>query len=196
MSINVWLDRSDQLVVGAEIYHSHRRFQWWDYSPSNSQLLLRCDGGREWTRIDVLFKAVLVTKIRDNYNGLHIRCATTSERDQIQTENPGITYTDPQANEFDLGCRYFILDDGSGGLDYVVAQSIGWHEGYETREATNGDLGTRYRQIFVVVGPAFGRGPHVYGTYLNRVEAEHSREQLAARYPGAPFTIEAAPVGI
>lgn len=192
MSINVWLDRSDQLVSGAEIYHSHRRFQWWDYTPSTSQLLLRCDGGREWTRIDVLFKAVLVMKVRENYNGLHIRCATPSEKDLIQRENPGVTYIDPETSEFDLGCRYFVLDDGSGGLDYVVAQSIGWHEGYETTR----DPSAGFRQIFAVVGPAFGRGPHVYGAYVTRVEAEHSREQLAARYPGGAFTIEATAVGV
>ena len=134
MSINVWLDRSEQLKAGTEIYRSHRKFTWWDYTSAHSRLLLRCDGGTDWTRIDVLFKSVYVMKVRSNYNGLHIRCATTAEQELIQRDTPGITYLDPACSEFDLGSRYFILDDGSGELDYVVAQAIGWHEDHARGE--------------------------------------------------------------
>lgn len=205
MSINVWLDRSDQLVAGAEIFRSHRKFQWWDYTPSHNQLLLRCDGGSIWTRVDVHFKAVSVMKVQSNYNGLHIRCATPSERDRIQSETPGITYFDPESSEYDLGCRYFILDDGSGGLDYVVAQAIGWHEyhdrgqpGYVTTQAAPmpAEDRIRYRHIYVVLGLAFGPEPHVYGTFLTRGEAEHNRKLLADRYPDGTFTIDETPVRV
>src|SRR4051812_6218986 len=122
MAIDVWLNRSEQLVPGTELYRSKRSFTWWDYTPSHNQLLLRSDGSADTTRIDVLFKAVDVMKVRSHYNGLRIRCATLAEQEQIQGETPEITYIDPASNKFDQGSRYFVLE-ASDGFDYVVADT-------------------------------------------------------------------------
>lgn len=133
MVIDVWLNRSEQLLAGAELYRSDRNFTWWDYTPSHGQLLLRSEAHDGETRIDVLFKAVAVMKVRSHYNGLRIRCATPTEQDRIRSETPEITYYDPTINKFDQGSRYFVLDS-DGGVDYVVAQAVGWHEDHDLGE--------------------------------------------------------------
>ncbi|MFI6031106.1 hypothetical protein [Amycolatopsis magusensis] len=101
--------------------------------PSHSQLLLRSDGSADTTRIDMLFKAVDVMKVRSHYNGLRIRCATLTEQEQIQGETPEITYIDPASDKFDQGSRYFVLE-ASDGFDYVVADAVGWHEDHALGE--------------------------------------------------------------
>lgn len=123
MTVDVWLNRSDQLVAGAELYSSDRGFELCDYTPSHDQLLLRSPGRDGGTRIDVLFKAVDVIKVRDHYNGLRIRSATDAEQQRIRSETPEITYHDPASNQFDQGHRYFVLAEARGGFDYIVAQA-------------------------------------------------------------------------
>lgn len=133
MVVDVWLNRSGQLLAGAELYRSERNFTWWDYTPSHGQLLLRSEGRDGETRIDVLFKGVAVMKVRSRYNGLRIRCATPAEQDRIHGDTPEITYYDPSSNKFDQGSRYFVLG-ADGGFDYVVAQGVGWHEDHHLGE--------------------------------------------------------------
>lgn len=110
-----------------------RNFAWWDYTPSHGQLLLRSEGHGGETRIDVLFRAVVVMKVRSHYNGLRIRCATPAEQDRIRGDTPEITHYDPSINKFDQGSHYFVLDSDNG-LDYVVAEAVGWHEDHDLGE--------------------------------------------------------------
>lgn len=128
VTAHAWLNNSDQLTPGKELYRSDRTFKWWDYTPSHGQLLLRSEGGTDRTRVDVLFKPVDVIKVRSHYQGLRIRCATPAEQTQIQAETPEVSYQDPADNKFGEGHRYFVLQPAGGGVDYIVARAVGWHE--------------------------------------------------------------------
>lgn len=97
-----WLNQDSQFVAGQEIFRSEREFAVWAYTVSHGQLLLRATGR---PRIDVLFKNVSAMKVRAEYDGLVIRCATEDE-----SERPGE--------------RLLVLGDS----DYVVAGAVGWRE--------------------------------------------------------------------
>ncbi|MFH8382059.1 hypothetical protein ACH4E7_14080 [Kitasatospora sp. NPDC018058] len=72
------------------------------------------------TTIDVLFKPAGVLKIRDDYDGVVIRCATVQEAESIRTAYPGIRFCRDD--------RVFMLES-NGEIDYLVAMAVGWHEG-------------------------------------------------------------------
>ena len=124
MVIDVWLNQSEQLAAGVELYRSERSFTWWDYTPSHGQLLLRSEGNADTTRIDMLFKAVAVLKVRSHYDGLRVRCATLAEQEHIQGGTP---------EKLGRGSHYFVLEAGDG-FDYVVADAVGWHEDHHLGE--------------------------------------------------------------
>jgi hypothetical protein len=90
MTSKAWLNRDHELTPGTEIYRSDRWFQMSAYTASHSQLLLRSttgpdrEGREHETTIDLLFKPVQALKIRDDYVGLVIRCATIEEAEQIK----------------------------------------------------------------------------------------------------------------
>jgi hypothetical protein len=134
MTAHAWLNRSNQLAPGTELYSSDRMFQCWDYTASHSQLLLRSNGGADRTRVDVLFNLVDVMKVRSPYEGLRIRCATPAEQARIQAETPELSYRDPADSKYDQGDRYFVLEPADGGFDYVVAGAVGWHEDHDLGE--------------------------------------------------------------
>jgi hypothetical protein len=120
-----WLNTEDRFVPGVELFRSDRAFALWAYTVSHSQLLLRtrttrADGSRQ-SRIDILFKPVRAMKIRADYDGLVIRCATSAEAERITTE-----YSD-----FRDDARCLVLESGSS-RDYVVADAVGWNEDTET----------------------------------------------------------------
>jgi hypothetical protein len=117
MRSEAWLNQNHQFAVGAEIFRSNRSFGLWAFSVSHSQLLLRARGTDDGSRIDVLFKPVEAMKVRADYDGLVIRCASTDERERILR---------------DLDCsgahlRVLMLET-AGRLDYVVAAAVGWRE--------------------------------------------------------------------
>ncbi|GAA4086846.1 hypothetical protein [Actinomadura miaoliensis] len=120
-----WLNAEERFVPGAELFRSDRAFTTWAYTISHSQLLLRTrtawrDGCRQ-SRIDVLFKPVQAMKIRIEYDGLVIRCATSAEEEWIRADNTGLA----------LDARCLILETG-GDQDYVVTHAVGWEEDMET----------------------------------------------------------------
>ncbi|GAA4236970.1 hypothetical protein FHR32_006148 [Streptosporangium album] len=78
-------------------------------------------GGEYQSRIDIVFKPVEAMKLRIDYHGLVIRCATQAETERIHSEVNGI---DPEA-------RCLILETAEG-QDYVVTYAIGWEEDMET----------------------------------------------------------------
>lgn len=111
----------DETAARAELFQSDRRFSVWAYTVSHSQVLLRSRtpiiNGRRQSRIDVLFKPVMAMKTRMDYVGLVIRCATADERDHVLDETGLAGRPLP----------VFMLVTGDG-LDYVVAQAVGWQE--------------------------------------------------------------------
>jgi hypothetical protein len=76
------------------------------------------DGSRQ-SRIDIVFKPIEAMKVRIEYDGLVIRCATPAEAEQIYIENTGIDHG--------RGARCLILETG-GDRDYVVTYAVGWEE--------------------------------------------------------------------
>ncbi|MFE7570664.1 hypothetical protein ACFU76_27505 [Streptomyces sp. NPDC057539] len=124
MTNKAWLRSDQQLAPGTEIFQSDRRFLLWAYTVSHGQLLLRSVGrsdlpGEPETTIDLLFKPATVLKIRDDYRGLAIRCATTAESEIIKAENPSVT--------FGRDDHVFLLES-QGETDHIVAMAAGWHE--------------------------------------------------------------------
>ncbi|MGR6998742.1 hypothetical protein ACU686_12505 [Yinghuangia aomiensis] len=136
-----WLNNASRLEPGREIFRSDRSFHLLAYTASHSQLLLRSPedfarpGDPSNTTIDVLFKPVDLLRIRKNYTGLVIRCATAEETDSIQAEHP--------ATGFQYGERVFVLES-EGETDYIVAMAVGWHEDVlpRTRPSFYSDLDT------------------------------------------------------
>ncbi|WP_329246339.1 hypothetical protein OG417_51480 [Actinoallomurus sp. NBC_01490] len=120
-----WLNTTDRFVPGAELFRSDRAFTVWAYTISHSQLLLRTrttmqDGSRQ-SRIDIVFKPVRAMKVRIEYDGLVIRCATPAEARRISGADTGI--------HDDAHC--LILETGNDH-DYVITYAVGWEEDMET----------------------------------------------------------------
>ncbi|GIH29562.1 hypothetical protein Aph01nite_78720 [Acrocarpospora phusangensis] len=125
MHTREWLNTEDRFVPGAELFRSDRAFTVWAYTISHSQLLLRTrttghDGSTQ-SRIDVLFKPVRAMKLRVEYDGLVIRCATQPEAERIHAENTGIT----------RDARCLILET-AGESDYVMTHAVGWQADLES----------------------------------------------------------------
>ncbi|MFJ5927729.1 hypothetical protein ACIQF6_34560 [Kitasatospora sp. NPDC092948] len=125
MTDRTWLNRDHQLVPGKELFRSERRFHLLAYTASHGQLLMRSAGrpdeaGEPETTIDLLFKPAAVMKIRDDYRGLAIRCATEAESEQVEADHASVS--------FGQGDHVFVLES-QGESDYVVAMAVGWTEG-------------------------------------------------------------------
>ncbi|MFJ6686951.1 hypothetical protein [Streptomyces werraensis] len=125
MTDSTWLNRDHQLIPGKEVFRSERRFHLLAYTASHGQLLLRSVGqpgepGEPETTIDLLFKPAIVVKIRDDYRGLAIRCATAAESEQVKVEYASVS--------FGRDDRVFVLES-QGESNYVVAMAVGWKEG-------------------------------------------------------------------
>ncbi|KUJ56902.1 hypothetical protein ADL25_04865 [Streptomyces sp. NRRL F-5122] len=125
MTDSTWLNRDHQLIPGKEVFHSERRFHLLAYTASHGQLLMRSVGrpdepGEPETTIDLLFKPAAVVKIRDDYRGLAIRCATAAESAQVKTDHASMSFSRDD--------RVFVLES-QGESDYVVAMAVGWREG-------------------------------------------------------------------
>jgi hypothetical protein len=80
MHQEAWLNQDHQFPPGREVFRSERSFAVWAYTVSHSQLLLRTRTAGGQPRIDVLFKPVEAMKIRTDFDGLVIRCATPAGR--------------------------------------------------------------------------------------------------------------------
>lgn len=124
MTNKAWLRSDQQLAPGTEIFRSDRRFLLWAYTVSHGQLLLRSVGrpdlpGEPETTIDLLFKPATVLKIRDDYRGLAIRCATAAETEIVKAENTSVTFSRDD--------HVFLLES-QGETDHIVAMAAGWHE--------------------------------------------------------------------
>ncbi|AJE38890.1 hypothetical protein CP978_01915 [Streptomyces nodosus] len=126
---STWLNNDHQLIPGKELFRSERRFHLLAYAASHGQLLMRSIGqpgtpGEPETTIDLLFKPAAVVKIRDDYRGLSIRCATAAESEQVKAEYASVS--------FGRGDRVFVLQS-QDEADYVVAMAVGWKEGILSR---------------------------------------------------------------
>ncbi|MFC7219228.1 hypothetical protein ACFQLX_13775 [Streptomyces polyrhachis] len=120
-----WLNQDHQFLHGKELFRSERRFHPLAYTASHGQLLMRSVGrpdtpGEPETTIDLLFKPAAVVKIREDYRGLAIRCASEAESEQVKAD-----YT---TMAFARNDRVFVLES-QGESDYVVAMAVGWIEG-------------------------------------------------------------------
>jgi len=107
-----WLNQDHDYRPGRELFRSERSFALWAYTVSHSQLLLRTRTVPGQRRIDVLFKPVESMKIRADYDGLVIRCATPAECQEI--------FAGP-------GSRLLILES-AGQSDYVITGAFGWRQ--------------------------------------------------------------------
>ncbi|MFE4456788.1 hypothetical protein ACFROC_05450 [Nocardia tengchongensis] len=129
MAVDIWLNQSYQLIAGAELYCSPRSFRVWSYDPTFGRLLLRNtpspQGRHDGIRVDIMFQSVRAMKLRDNYQGLRITCATQDERERIRTESPQTTHLSTFRD--DHRDRFLVLQSGAG-FDYVVAGAVGWRE--------------------------------------------------------------------
>ncbi|MFG1839566.1 hypothetical protein ACGFH8_14135 [Micromonospora sp. NPDC049175] len=126
MMASAWLKQDHELVPGAEIFRSDRRFAMEAYSASHGQLLLRSNpvDDEHETTIDLLFKPLAAIKIRDRFAGLVIRCAAVEEAHLILMSIPDV--------RADHGYRVFVLES-EGRSDYVVSMAVGWEEGILSR---------------------------------------------------------------
>jgi len=120
-----WLNTADRFVPGLELLRSDRAFTVWAYTISHSQLLLRTRtsmiDGSQTSRVDIVFKPVEAMKVRIEYDGLIIRCATEVEAERIRAENTG--------TRDDAHC--LVLETGAD-QDYVITHAVGWHEDMES----------------------------------------------------------------
>jgi len=117
MPTEAWLNQDHQFSPGQPLFRSDRRFAVWAYTVSHSQLLLRAGAADGQFRIDILFKPVEAMKVRTNYDGLTIRCATTGEHDRILAAT----------GQTGAGLRVLVLET-AGDIDYVVTGAVGWKE--------------------------------------------------------------------
>jgi hypothetical protein len=117
MRTEAWLSQDHQFSPGQQVFRSERSFAVWAYTVSHSQLLLRTRTTDGRSRVDILFKPVEAMKVRTDYNGLTIRCATAEEHDQIlaATRHAGRPY------------RVLMLETADE-LDYIVTGAVGWKE--------------------------------------------------------------------
>jgi hypothetical protein len=125
VTTKAWLRHDHELVPGAEIFCSDRRFNLEAYSASHGQLLLRSNPTDDEfvTTIDVLFKPVEALKMRDGYGGLVIRCARPEEAEGVISSVPGI----------DLAGYHVFLLESEDRTDYVISMAVGWQEGILAR---------------------------------------------------------------
>lgn len=117
MQGEAWLDQDHHYQPGRELFRSERSFALWAYTVSHSQLLLRTRTTGGQPRIDVLFKPVEAMKIRTDYDGLVIRCATPAEHQEVLAES----------GEAKPGRRLLILET-AGESDHVVTGAFGWKQ--------------------------------------------------------------------
>jgi len=117
VQIEAWLNRDSQFIAGQEIFRSERDFSVWAFTVSHSQLLLRARATDGQSRIDVLFKPVEAMKLRTEYEGLVVRCATAAERDRVLAS----TGSGGKA-------RQVLVIETTAGFDYVVTGAVGWRE--------------------------------------------------------------------
>ncbi|HEY0530348.1 MAG TPA: hypothetical protein VGD29_01975 [Actinoplanes sp.] len=117
MHTEAWLNQEHQFPPGQRLFQSDRSFAVWAYTVSHSQLLLRTRAVDGQSRIDILFKPVEAMKVRTDYDGLTIRCATADEHDQILAAT----------GQTEAGLRVLILETASE-VDYVVTGAVGWKE--------------------------------------------------------------------
>ena len=96
------------------------RFQWWLYTKSHGQLLLRRNkNAGHPTRVDVLFKNVAMVQLATVFDGLEVTEATV---DAI----PGLR---EQLGALDLFTeRKVYLVHGVNSNGYIVAGSVTWNE--------------------------------------------------------------------
>ncbi|WP_203976653.1 hypothetical protein [Planotetraspora silvatica] len=117
---DVWHNSKAQLDPGSVLFQSDRRFQFFAYGVSHSQLMFRSTPlvVDQDSTIDLVFKPVTALKIRDVYRGLTIRCATEEEFGLIKALSGG---------DVEGGERIFILES-DGVTDYVISLAVGWRE--------------------------------------------------------------------
>jgi hypothetical protein len=95
------------------------RFQWWLYTTSHGQLLLRHNKSAEHpTRIDVLFKNVAMVQLATVFDDLEV---TEAAVDAV----PGLR---GQLGALDLTERKIYLVRGVNCNGYIVAGSVTWNE--------------------------------------------------------------------
>ena len=95
------------------------RFQWWQYTASHGQLLLRRNKSAEYpTRIDVLFKNVAIVQLATIFDDLEV---TEAAVDAV----PGVR---GQLGALDLSERKVYLVHGVNCNGYIVAGSVAWNE--------------------------------------------------------------------
>lgn len=104
-------------MPGRELFSSDRSFAVWAYTVSHSQLLLRTRTADGRSRIDILFTSVDALKVRTDYDGLVVRCATVGEHEKIRADSGSKPHT----------ARVLMLE-APGGPDYVIAGGFGWRE--------------------------------------------------------------------
>ena len=119
-----WFNTEQAFTPGRELFRSDRRFSLWAQTVSHGQTLLRSRreaAGPEDapTRVDLMFKPVRAMKLRQDYDGLVVRCATADEAEGIRGQ-----ITPTRASDQD---RILVLETG-GSPDFVVSTAFGWCE--------------------------------------------------------------------
>lgn len=95
------------------------RFQWWLYTPSHGQFLLRRNKSPEYpTRVEVLFKNVAAVHLATVFDELNV------------TEAPAdaVLNVREQLGALNLSERKIYLIRGVNCSGYVVAGSVTWNE--------------------------------------------------------------------
>ncbi|MHA6763080.1 hypothetical protein [Streptacidiphilus sp. PAMC 29251] len=123
MESSQWFNTEQAFAPGRELFRSGRQFSLWAQTVSHGQTLLRSrreagSGAGGPTRVDLLFKPVQAMKLRQDYDGLVVRCATAEEAEGIR-EQIAPTPTG--------GDRILVLET-RGSPDFVVCGAFGWHE--------------------------------------------------------------------
>ncbi|MFC1435916.1 hypothetical protein ACEZDB_35320 [Streptacidiphilus sp. N1-3] len=123
MESSRWFNTEQAFAPGRELFRSTRRFSLWAQTVSHGQTLLRSRKGAdgrsgEPTRVDLLFKPVRAMKLRQDYHGLVVRCATAEEAAGIREQ----VAPTPTGDD-----RILVLETG-GSPDFVVSGAFGWYE--------------------------------------------------------------------
>ena len=96
-----------------------RRFELWSYVVSHGQLLVRSNKSNEWsTRIDILFKDVVVMEIPTLFDEILVRRSSQEEARSLQDRLGGV----PTER------RKLFIVQGLNFSGYVVAGAVFWHE--------------------------------------------------------------------
>ena len=96
-----------------------RRFELWSYVVSHEQLLVRSNKSNEWsTRIDILFKDVIVMEIQTLFDEILVRRSSKEEARSLQDRLGGV----PTER------RKLFIVQSSNFSGYVVAGAVFWHE--------------------------------------------------------------------